>query len=324
MTVMAQKIRSVAGAALLLAAAWLGTSSHAAEATPPQRLSLAELRQRLGAPGDHYANLGGVEVRYRDEGKGPVLLLLHGSNGTLNAWDGVVARLKDRYRIIRFDQPPGGLSGPVSEDAAQTVGTPEALVARLLDKVGVDKAAVFGTSSGGTLAYYFAGTYPQRVTALILANTPADSVAEAKIQTTPALDVEIARAKAIGYRDLQYWQVYMSYLWGEPKRLTRETVEYSYTTGLRAPEPSPLALYALTANKQLTMDHLSAVKAPVLILWGRRDPVLTPPAEAALYDYLAGAESRSVVWLDTAGHFPAQEVPERVADLVDAYLRRDQ
>ncbi|MDE1150817.1 MAG: alpha/beta hydrolase [Azospirillaceae bacterium] len=308
----------------------MASAPHAAESTPPeaappavQRPSLAEIRQRFGAPGDKYADLGGVEVRYRDEGKGPVLLLLHGSTSSLNSWDGVVNRLKGRYRIIRYDQPPASLSGPVSDEAAKTIGAPEALVARLLDKLGVDKAAVFGTSSGGTLAYYFAATYPDRVTQLILANTPANSVADAKIKTTPELDVEIARARKIGYQDREYWRVYLSYLYGEPKRLTPATIDYYYGVNMRAPEKNYLALMALTANKQATAEHLAAVKAPVLIIWGMRDPVLTPPSEVALYDYLTGAASRSLVRMDTVGHFPALESPERVADLVDAYLNRD-
>lgn len=265
-------------------------AATAAAATAPQ-LTVAQLRKRLGAPGDRYADLGGVEVRYRDEGTGPVLLLLHGSSSTLNAWDGVVALLKDRYRIIRFDMPPSGLSGPVSDAAVKAIGSPETLVARLLDRVGVAKATVFGTSSGGTLAYYFAATYPARVDTLILSNTPANSVSDMKIATPPALDAAIARSKKMGYKDRDYWRVYLSYLFGNPARLNRKTIDYYYQTNLRVPEANLFALYALTANKADTMARLAAVKAPVLILWGMKDPVLSPPTDIALYDYLPNAAS---------------------------------
>lgn len=298
----------------------------AAQPAPPANVpqhDLATLRKRLTAPGDHYADLGGVEIRYRDEGKGQVLVLLHGSSSTLNAWDGVVARLKNRYRIIRYDAPPSGLSGPVSDAAIKAIGAPETLVARLLDKLGVDKAAVFGTSSGGTLAYYFAATYPDRVTDLILSNTPADSVAEAKITPTPVLEAAVARAKQMGYKDQAYWRTYLSYLYGDPARLKQSTIDYYYQTNLRVPEKNPFGLYALTANKPATAAHLAAVKAPVLILWGMRDPVLAPPADVHLYDYLANARSRSIVRLETVGHYPPLESPDHVADIVDGFLNRN-
>ncbi|WP_161630991.1 alpha/beta fold hydrolase [Niveispirillum irakense] len=318
------------GASLLLAGALLAasaslplTSPALAQEAAPVEINLAELRQRYGAADDHYATIHGVEIRYRDEGKGPVLVLLHGSSSTLNSWDGVVARLKDHYRIIRYDHPPTGLSGPVSDAVAKSGTPPEAFVAGLLDKLGVEKAALFGTSSGGTLAYYFAATYPQRVTSLILANAPANSVAEAKIPTTAALDAEVARAQKIGYRDRRYWEVYLPYLYGDVKRLTPEIIDYYHKINLRPPEPNPRALYALSANKETTMARLKAVRAPVLILWGQRDVVLPPAAGTALFDYLENAESRSIIRMDSVGHFPALESPEQVADLVHAYLNRD-
>lgn len=286
-------------------------------------LTLAELRQRYGAPGDRYANLGGVEVRYRDEGSGPVLLLLHGSSSTLNSWDGVVARLKGRYRIIRFDQPPLGLSGHLSDEAIKTVGQPEALVARLLDELRIRSVSVFGTSSGGTMAYYFAATYPDRVDNLILSNTPADPVHNDKIPVSPALAAEMARAKQLGYRDLEYWRVYLSFLYGEPRRLTPETIAYYQGTNMRTPEANQFGLHALTIHNETTMARLKAVRAPVLILWGMRDPVLPPPAGKALYRYLANAVSRSFVAMETVGHYPPLESPVATADLVDAYLNRN-
>lgn len=292
--------------------------------TAPVRLTLTELRHRYQAPGDRYVTVGGVELRYRDEGKGPVLLLLHGSRSTLNAWDGVTARLKGRYRILRFDQPPTGLSGPLSDAARKAVGSPEALVAGFLDALGVTKASVFGVSSGGTLGYYFAATYPGRVDALILANTPSDPVGATKIASTPAIDTALVAAKRNGYEGRDFWSAYLGFLYGDPHRMKPGTVDYYYTTNMRVTEANPFGLHALTSNAAATLAHLHAVRAPVLILWGMRDQVLPgETAGRALERYLTGAKSVSFVALDSVGHYPPMESPERVADLVDAYLNRD-
>ncbi|MET0364092.1 MAG: alpha/beta hydrolase [Sphingobium sp.] len=295
----------------------------AATAAPsvPHRLSLAELRKRYQKPGDRYMTVGGVELRYRDEGKGPVLLLLHGSRSTLNHWDGVAARLKGRYRIIRYDQPPTGLSGPVTDAALKVVGSPEGLVLGVLDKLGIAKATLVGVSSGGTLAYYFAAAHPERVDALVLSNTPSDPVPNLKVVNPPALDAAVADFKRTGIESRDFWREYLTFLYGEPGRLTPDKIDYYYTINLRENEPNARGLHALTANAETTMARLSAVKASTLILWGMRDPVLKPGNGQALFGYLTGAKSRSFVALEDVGHYPPMEVPDRIADLIDAYLR---
>ena len=97
-------LRSLIAAALLAGGA-LAPPAHAAPVesalcpagvAAPARIPLARLRAIYGAQGDRYITIDGVELRYRDEGRGPVLLLFHGSSSTLNQWDGVTARLKDR------------------------------------------------------------------------------------------------------------------------------------------------------------------------------------------------------------------------------------
>jgi pimeloyl-ACP methyl ester carboxylesterase len=318
-------IRSAISALLMTLAivpathAQTGPTAAASEAVP-QRLSVAELRKRFQKPGDRYIDIKGVELRYRDEGKGPVLLLLHGSRSTLNAWDGVTARLKNRYRIIRYDFAPTGLSGPVSDEALKAIGAPENVPLAILDRLGIDKAIVVGVSSGGTLGYYLAAAHPERVEALVLSNTPSDPVPNLKVELTPALQAAVDKFKRTGVEGMDFWTEYLRGLYGEPARMKPGLADYYYTINLRQKEPNQLGLLALTANNEKTMANLKAVKAPTLILWGMRDHVLKPENGQALYNYLTGAKSRSFVALADVGHYPPMESPERIADLIDAWL----
>jgi pimeloyl-ACP methyl ester carboxylesterase len=289
----------------------------------PDRVPLTELRERFAAPDDRYVSVKGVELRYRDEGTGPVLLLLHGSRSTLNAWDGVADHLKDRYRIIRFDMPPTGLSGPVSDEAMAAIGSPEALVAGFLDALGVQKANVMGVSSGGTLGYYFSATYPTRVENLILSNTPSNPVPGLRPATPADLQAASARAGENGVEGLDFWCAYLGSLWGDRSRLSFDFVRYYYETNLREEEENPRGLYALTANNDTTMARLAAVTAPTLIIWGMKDYVLLPQEGRDLERYLAQAQTRSFIALESVGHYPPMESPEAVADIADAYIRRN-
>ncbi|MGF7150415.1 pimeloyl-ACP methyl ester carboxylesterase [Sphingomonas zeicaulis] len=294
-----------------------------AQATPlSQKVPLAQLRTKLGKPADRYLKIaGGVELRYRDEGKGPVLLLLHGSRSSLASWDPVVARLVKHYRIVRFDQPPTGLSGPLSNEAVAAVGSPENMVLQFLDQLKIDKVTILGTSSGGTLAYYFAATYPDRVDGLILSNTPSDPVSELKPVLTPEMEAANARAKTNGLEDRPFWRTYFEWLWGDRSRITEAQVDAYYNYNLRGIDPNYTALQALTSNKAPTMARLDAVKAPVLVIWGMRDPVLPPYLGDKLFGYLKNAKGRSFIALEDVGHYPPVEVPDRYAELALAWLK---
>lgn len=294
----------------------------AQSAEVPKKVPLAELRAKIGTPADRYMKIaGGVELRYRDEGKGPVLLLLHGSRSSLASWDPVVAKLVKHYRVVRFDQPPHALSGPISKEAIAAVGSPENMVKQFLDKLGVRKATVLGTSSGGTLAYYFAATYPAMVDGLVLSNTPSDPVNELKPVLTPDMEAANARAKANGLEDRAFWRTYFEWLWGDKSRITERQVDAYYNYNLRGIDPNYTGLQALTSNKAATMARLDAVTAPTLIIWGMRDPVLPPYLGEKLFDYLKNVKGRSFIAMEDVGHYPPVEVPDRYADLVLAWLK---
>ena len=297
----------------LVAAALIAFPGAAtAQAAKQKPVPLAELRAELGRPGDRYlTTAAGVELRYRDEGKGPVLLLLHGSRSTLSSWDPVVAKLAKHYRVVRYDQPPTGLSGPLSKEMVAAVGAPENLVLQFLDALKIDKVTLLGTSSGGTLSYYFAATYPERVDGLILSNVPSDPVSELRPVLSVDLIAAAERTKANGLEDRAFWRSYFEWLWGDKSRITEQQIDAYYRYNLRGPDPQTLSLLALSSDRTATMARLAGVKAPVLVIWGMRDPVLPPYLGDKLYGYLKNARSRSFIALEDVGHYPPVEVPER-------------
>ena len=57
-------------------------------------------------------DVDGVPLRYRVEGSGPALLLIHSLYFDMGMWDGWAPKLADRFRVIRFDMTGHGLTGP--------------------------------------------------------------------------------------------------------------------------------------------------------------------------------------------------------------------
>ena len=105
-------------------------------------------------------DLNGREWGVVDVGSGPVLLLIPGTLGRGDIFWQQMLALKDRLRIIAVTYPE---SGGIAEWSGDLLA--------LMDRLGVSKATVLGSSLGGYLAQYLTAAAPERVERLIGANT---------------------------------------------------------------------------------------------------------------------------------------------------------
>ena len=133
-------------------------------------IPLDELTQDYANAESEFVDLGdGLTVHLRDEGPAdaPAIILLHGSNASLHTWDEWTNRLKDTYRIIRFDQVGHGLTGPSPKDC-YTTDCYVTAVDKVADNRGLKTFVLGGNSMGGGISYAYARTHPQRLSGLIL------------------------------------------------------------------------------------------------------------------------------------------------------------
>ena len=315
-------MKPLASLALCLAAAW-SVALPAVAADPPADkpyLTLQQLRAKYEDRGaGRYATIGGVEVYHKDEGKGPAVLLIHGSQSTLRTWDHIAPVLVQRgYRVIRFDGPPLGLSGSVSDEAAKSM-TPATFVAGLLDHLGVDRISCVGVSSGGTTCMYFAAAYPQRVDRLIMSNSPSDPVENAKISPTPEFDAAMKEARETGFQSARFWNAFLDFFSGDPRRLDAGIREQYYDVNRRVPEKNYTALTGLVRDSAKATAAMASVRCPTLLIWGARDQLLPPAAADVLAGYLRNTQV-SKIFLPDVGHYPPLEVPARFAQLTLDFL----
>jgi maspardin len=105
-------------------------------------------------------DLNGREWGLVEVGSGPVLLLIPGTLGRGDIFWQQITALKDRMRILAVTYPSTGGVADWSGD-----------LVTLMDRMGVERATVLGSSLGGYLAQYLAADAPSRVTRLIGANT---------------------------------------------------------------------------------------------------------------------------------------------------------
>ena len=281
----------------------------------------AAMRAKYGGPPSQFVDLGdGLSVHLRDTGPrdAPVLLLIHGSNASLQTWEPWAARLGTRYRIIRMDLPGHGLTG-ASPTRDYSPAAFVAVVERIRAKLGVDDIVLAGNSMGGGVAWHYALAHPDHVRGLVL----IDSVGQPEPgDTKPPLAFRIARmpvlreiAAAITPRSLIADS--LPGVFGNPKLADAAMVD-RYWELLRYPgnRTATLDRFAL-APDNATAAQLAALRLPVLILWGAKDALIPRASGDWLHARIRG--SKLIVYPGT-GHLPMVERPDESARDVKRFV----
>lgn len=304
---------SVLLAAALAAVTLGGGGARAAEAPD------ADLRARYEVPGSRYLTIDGVRIHYVDRGKGPAIVLLHGSYASLRQWSGWADVLERHYRVIRFDMPPAGLSDAVA-GADTGVAHKVALVDAVTRRLHVARFVLVATSSGGYAAAAFAAEHGARLTGLVLNNTAYGKLGGGTENFPPALAAAIADdATHPRYHLPEYWRQVLRYNFADPDKVTPALVEEWTDLNNRAralpPTPPPAPI-------ERTPGDLARVTVPTLLLWSADDQETTLAREAR--QSLAGlaARDKTLVVIPRCGHIMPSECGAEGLALAMPFLER--
>jgi pimeloyl-ACP methyl ester carboxylesterase len=222
----------------------------------------------------------GVRIGYEVIGRGRPLVLLHGQFGDRSTWHaaGYVDALAEHARLILIDGRGHGESDAPHEPSAYALGRQLADVLAVLDAVGVEEAAVWGSSMGGTVGLHLLAGHPGRVSGLIATgahgeavDAPEDAVAD-EVRTLRTDGVEPILAEMPG---LTEW----------------------FCTAALASDPYALAALTMVLARR---DAIDGVSRPVLLLAGQRDPRLE-----AIRTTAARLSRATLVELPGCGHLDA-------------------
>ena len=120
-------------------------------------------------------------LRVNDTGDGPPLLVLHGFTGSSETWAPLVPTFRSAHRLIAIDLPGHGLSSAPADPLRYSLTALANDLARVLDAISVERAAIMGYSMGGRAALRFALAFPDRLAALVLEST-SPGIADADVR----------------------------------------------------------------------------------------------------------------------------------------------
>ena len=255
----------------------------------------------------------------KDGGDRPAVLFLHGWASNWQIFLLNIAAFMDTHRVISLDLP--GFGASEMPDGDISIRGYAHLVDEVCDAIGVERAAVVGSSMGGFIGAELALSSGTRVDRLVLVS--AAGLSTEFLRRGPVLAA--ARVVAAGIPRAQRLEAPVVHR----PRLRRAAMQLviRYPEKLSVPLAQELVLSAgkpgFVAALGALMDYgfrdrLREIEIPVLIVWGRND-LLVPVSDAWEYAELIGPNARVEIFEDT-GHAAMLERPTRFNELLRGFL----
>ncbi|MCB2128742.1 MAG: alpha/beta fold hydrolase [Rhodobacteraceae bacterium] len=245
--------------------------------------------------------------------RAPVVVLIHGLGLNRACWQWLEPELATGFRVLSYDILGHGGSAP--PPPAPELGTLSDQLARLLDRLGLDRAAIVGFSLGGMIARRFAQDHPERVTALGILHSPHRRTDEARA----AIAARVDQSRAEG-----------------PRATVEAALVRWFTDDFRAANPAMMdlvrgwvlandpgiypSIYRILAEG---VDEIVApeppLTAPALVMTGDEDHGNGPAMTRAIAAEIPGAQA---LILPGLRHMALAERPEAVNRPLIAFLRR--
>ena len=264
-----------------------------------------------------FETVEGHRLRYVRLGRGPAVVLVHGFGSSLYTWKDVLSALYPAHDVIALDLPGFGESDLPADLSFEEL---PAAVLGLMDRLGLERAALVGNSMGGAVVAVVAAERPERVNALVLIDAagfnlaPEDQPALVRLAISPVAGLleRLPGKRLVVERALRE-------VFHDERHLTDERLA-EYLAGARRPggfAARRSLLLSLDGRSEVVKQRLSRIQAPTLVVWGREDRWV-PLAHADLF---VGAipNARKVV-LESCGHMPQEEKPGEVGELLREIL----
>jgi len=297
-----------------LAAALLAAAAAPAAPAAAQQVGPADARGWSRRSVSGVAAVNGTRLWYEVQGRGPVVVLVHGGALDRRMWAPQWDALAREFTVVRYDVRGYGRS-------ARPDGTPYAShedLAALLAHLGVTRAAVVGLSLGGRIALDLALAHPGLVERLVVSGAaisgfPADAAAFAWY----------APLKAAGrHRD----SLAVAEAWLGSDYLAHAMRERRTAATVRRLTLANAGMFTDTLNVERVLappavERLESIAAPTLVIIGLDDnPAIRRMADT-LVARVPGARRAE---LPGTGHLPNLERPAEFTHVLRSFLRETQ
>lgn len=278
-----------------------------------------ELKEEYANEFSKFIEVNGMQVHYRDEGKGTPIVLIHGTASSLHTWNDWTKELAKNYRVIRMDLPAFGLTGAnISGD--YSIESYTQFLHAFLTKINVDKFYLAGNSLGGNIAWNYTAAYPEKVEKLVLVdasglptNKPAPAIF--KMAKTPVISSLFLYVTPRFFIKKNMKEVY-----ADDTKITEELITRYHKMALRTGNRQAFidrAKIDFNLEGKTKLEKLKSIKTETLLIWGKEDNWI--PLDNGQRMHKALPNSKLVV-IENSGHVPMEENPKESLGILKVFL----
>ena len=275
------------------------------------------------AENSHFVEIDGATVHYQEFGDAsrPTLILIHGYTASTYVWHTVAPLFAENdFHVVAVDLIGFGYSEkPASFD--YSIASQARVVSRFMNRLGIGRATIVGSSYGGAVAATLALDYAERVEKLVL----VDAVVNNEAKNSPIL--KLASVRVLG-------EIVSPFLLDSKRFFRRRmltaiapTNHHLITT--ERVESVARPLHAADAHRSVLRtarawdaDRIEAdaqfIAQPTLLIWGEDDRIIPLSNGEKLHDAIL--HSRLVVFKN-CGHVPQEEAAEDFVRIVAEFCR---
>lgn len=267
----------------------------------------------------------GLRLSYEHAGEGPAVLFLHAFPLSGRFWlpqvvtlasrpEGVKGPIPGKFHCIAPNLSGFGGSQAVPEGTACRMEDFAADAVALLDRCGVERAVVCGCSMGGYAALAFAAAYPERLRALVLADSRAgaDDAAGRERRLDMARRVMVEGTGFVA-------EAMIPKLLGRSTQERRPELREWLEKQIAAASPAGVAAAQRgMAERPHRGPLLPRIAVPTLVVVGEEDEITPPEESARMAREIPGAQ---LVVIPEAGHLASAERPEAFNVALRDFLR---
>lgn len=285
-------------------------------------ISAEKLALHYKTPESGILKVEGMDLHYRVTGSGPALLLIHGVTSSLHTWKGWHEHLSTYFKVISFDVPSFGLTGP-PPNGDYSIEMYMRVIDKLLEHLGTEKIYLAGNSFGGYLAWNYALHQPNKVLKMILLDAAGIGSKKSDLRDVGFKLFLHPIAKFFAHRitPRRVLKQGLRMAYGDPSKVTEELVDTYQHLLMRKGNRKGFTevLDKTILHGRDNTIRIKEIKTPTLIMWGDKDKTISIKDGYAFQKLIKDSE---LIVYKNIGHVPMEEIPkETAADALAFFMK---
>jgi 3-oxoadipate enol-lactonase len=227
-----------------------------------------------------WADINGIRMYYESHGQGDAIVFAHGAGGNHLSWWQQVPFFRQKYRCVTFDHRGFGRTEDVPNGPGGNAYQED--LHALLDTLEIERAYLVAQSMGGSTCMGFTVAYPERVRALVMADTTGT-------MTDPKLD-EMRRV----FREASPQTGLAGRAYAPDLRESRPHLAFLYDSVMALNPPRPEPSGERDSRHVATTEKLGKLRVPVQFIVGQKDALVSPEIIRYAASLIPGARCNEV------------------------------